>query len=197
MISSGNIEDGSNVSLSAGSYIEVEPGFEIEVGASFVADFNPCVFCDIPNSDDCDLVDLYNPEADTVTASLVGFVYDQNGAPVENVTVTPGNVTTTSTDLFGHFFFKDETMNSHGEMVTLSPVCYHVTILKRFYPIAGKESRIHTQLTPQNYNQSFDSSMGGTADILGSSGTDGLAQVKITFPENAIVNGSGIAYNGM
>lgn len=196
VISSGTIEDGNNISLSAGSYIELAHGFEIELGASLVADINPCVLCDIPNSNDCDLVDLYIPEADTVTASLVGFVYDQNGVPVEDVAVTLGNGATASSDKFGHFFFKDETMNSLGETVTLNPACCHVTIIKRFYPVAGKQSRVHAQLTPQNFNQTFDGSMGGIVDNLGSSGTNGLAQVKITFPENAIVDEAGIAYSG-
>ncbi len=196
VISSGTIENGSSVNFLAGSSIALNPGFEIKLGANLSASMNPCTDCNIPNSNDCNLADLYKPEVDSINASLIGFVYDDNGIPVENVSVQLGNGAITSTDTYGHFFFKDETMNSLGETVTLSPACCHVTILKRFYPVAGKQSRVHAQLTPQNFNQSFSSTTGGIIDNLGSSGSNGLAEVTLAMPENGIVDEAGNPYDG-
>lgn len=127
----------------------------------------------------------FEPDVSIIQGSLTGFVVDAEGEPVENAQVELGNLQTT-TDDYGHFFFQNIEMNSKGQFVTVNKTGFFEGS-RRFFPLAGEESRIKIQMLPKSFNNSFESQVGATIETSGA---------QVIFPANAIQTESGDAYTG-
>lgn len=128
----------------------------------------------------------FEPDVSLVQGLLTGFVVDAAGEPVEDAQVQLDNQQT-STDAYGHFFFKNIQMNSKGQFVKVHKTGFFEGS-RRFFPLAGEESRVKIQLLPKSFSQSFESQVGATVE------TNGGAQV--IFPAGAIRTESGDPYTG-
>lgn len=122
----------------------------------------------------------------TVNGSVTGFVADENGEPVANVDVTIGNMNTT-TDEYGHFFYKDVNLNAKGTLVKANKAGYF-NGSRRFFAIENVENRLTIQLITKNFNDTFDAQTGTTISM------NGGATVK--FAPNSIQNPDGSPYTG-
>lgn len=135
-------------------------------------------------------VDIFEPdplptEPDLVTASVLGLVLDEDGSPVFDAAVNlDGQVIFTNAE--GLFYLKDREM----------PVDAYLTVEKagyfagsrRFYPSAGKVSRIRIILLDDQPIGSFQASSGGTVDL------DGFS--RISFSPDAVAYPDGSTYSG-
>ena len=121
-----------------------------------------------------------------VNGDLTGFVVDENGQPIESAEITMGSITT-KTDVYGHFFFNNVTMNAEGTYVKVYKSGYFDGS-RRFFAMEGQENRIKIEMIAQSFDQSFESSQGGEITL------DGGA--SIFFNEDAIKKEDGTAYNG-
>ncbi len=130
---------------------------------------------------------LYEPSVTSVNSSLVGTVTDENGDLVEGATVTLGDETVL-TDRFGVFKFDTRAMNQKGTFVEVEKEGYFLTG-RRFYPAENEEELVRIELLPIVYDQSFESSNGGSVAISGDGGS-------IVFSENSIVDAAGNPYTG-
>lgn len=121
-----------------------------------------------------------------VNGDLTGFVVDENGQPIQDAKATLGN-TTVSTDVYGHFFFNDVTMNAEGTYVTVDKSGYFEGS-RRFFAMEGQENRIKVEMITQSFDQSFESNQGGEIMVEGGA--------SILFNEDAIKMEDGSAYDG-
>jgi hypothetical protein len=128
----------------------------------------------------------FEPVVSLVQGSLTGFVVDADGTPVEDAQVQLGNQQT-STDAYGHFFFRNIQMNSKGQFLTVNKAGYFEGS-RRFFPLAGKESRVKVELLPKVFSHSFESQLGATVETNGGA--------RIVFPASAIRTANGDAYTG-
>ncbi len=128
----------------------------------------------------------YDPEVNEVTATVVGFVTDENGSPVANANVELGSQTTSTNDR-GRFIFKDQIMNSKGTFVQVFKDAYF-NGSKRFFPKDESDNYINITLLDRTSIGTFPSNQGGL--ISSSEG------IQLEFPANSIVNSSGETYNG-
>ncbi len=133
-----------------------------------------------------DLIENYEPVVENVTTSLRGQVQDENQQPVEGATVKLGNLTTT-TNQFGHFFFKNKTMNSRGQLIKIDVPGYFPGS-RRFFPTPNTENRITVELLSKVFDQSFDAVTGGVL-YLPNSGS-------IVFEDKSIEDANGNTYVG-
>ncbi|MDB5202502.1 MAG: carboxypeptidase regulatory-like protein [Ferruginibacter sp.] len=122
-----------------------------------------------------------------VSASVSGFVTDENDQPVLGATVKVGTITT-FTDKYGYFQVGSSDVVKNAAVVTVSRNGYFKGI-KTFIATAGKDAFFRIKLLPKTAIGSFSGSTGGTV----TSGTG----LKIVFPANAIVvAANGAAYTG-
>ncbi|HKK79951.1 MAG TPA: carboxypeptidase-like regulatory domain-containing protein, partial [Phaeodactylibacter sp.] len=121
-----------------------------------------------------------------VTGSLTGFVVDENGTPVADAQVTLNGMNTT-TDRFGHFFYKEATLNARGSLVRVNKAGYFPGS-RRFFAVEGTENRVKIQLIPLQFNQSFSSANGDSIVMNG--------DAYVVFPPNAIARADGTPYEG-
>ncbi len=135
---------------------------------------------------EADLLENYDPIIENITTSLRGQVIDENQEPVEGAVVKMGNLTTT-TNQFGHFFFKNKTMNSKGQLVKVAVDGYFPGS-RRFFPTPNTENRLSIELLPMVFDQSFDASNGGVLTLPSGGSVD--------FPDNSIADANGNAYTG-
>lgn len=128
----------------------------------------------------------YEPLVENVNASVKGFVTDENNEPATGVTVSLNGQNTT-TDAYGHFFFKNMTMNTRGTFVKVEKSGYFEGS-RRFFPLKDSESYIKIALLPKKFDYSFTAQNGGT--ITTAEGT------SIIFKANSIKTANGTLYTG-
>lgn len=128
----------------------------------------------------------YEPLVENINASVKGFVTDENDEPATGVTVSLNGQNTT-TDAYGHFFFKDMTMNARGTFVKVEKAGYFEGS-RRFFPLKDSESYIKIALLPKKFDYSFTAQNGGT--ITTTEGT------SIIFKPNSIKTANGTLYTG-
>lgn len=121
-----------------------------------------------------------------VTGNLTGFVVDENGEPVADADVKLDGMSTT-TDRFGHFFFKEADLNARGSLVRVNKTGYFPGS-RRFFAAEGTENRVKIQLIPMQFNQSFSSATGDSIVMNG--------DAYVVFPPNAIARADGTPYEG-
>ncbi len=138
-----------------------------------------------PNTPD-PTIENYEPQVENITAGLTLFVVDENETPVIDAKVSLNGQSYT-TDDFGHLIINDETLNSLGSLVKVDKAGYFKGS-RRFFPVAGKNSRVKIQLLPKNFNRSFTAADGGEIGI------DNVA--KVVFPPNSIQTADGEIYEG-
>ncbi|MBI1225061.1 MAG: hypothetical protein GC192_07460 [Bacteroidetes bacterium] len=135
-----------------------------------------------------EILKKWEPVIQNVNGDLTGFVTDELGVPVNAATVKMGNLATT-TDEYGHFFFKGVQMNAKGSFVQVEKGGYFPGS-RRFFAVKDAENRVEIELMAKNFDQSFDSQAGGTINVTGGGGT-------IVFPPNSIQLEDGTPYSGM
>lgn len=122
-----------------------------------------------------------------VDGSLTGFVVDKNGEPIEGANVRMVNQTTT-TDEYGHFFFKDVTMNARGTVVQILKEGYFPGS-RRFFAIENAENRVKIEMITKDFSHNFDAQSGATITFDGGS--------TIAFTPNSIQDANGNPYTGI
>lgn len=147
-------------------------------------DIEEITFIDDPETPT--VIEDFVPSVKPVVASVIGFVIDDNGDPVQNALVDMGTLTG-ETDEYGHFFFKDVEMNKHGTVVQIKKEGYFPGS-RRFFPIKDNASRVKIELISRNFDYTFNSQDGGAISLDGGS--------SIEFSENSIQLEDGTPYNG-
>ena len=132
------------------------------------------------------IIQGYKQDVQPITSSVIGHVTDENGQNLENATVTMGSLTTT-TNLYGHFFFTEVEMNKKGSFVQIEKRGFFKGS-RRFYPNVGHTSNLEVELLEKNFNTSFQSTLGGMAPAEKGG--------SVEFPANAIVDADNVAYDG-
>ncbi len=123
----------------------------------------------------------------TITASVSGFITDQNGAAVSGAQVTGGTQTAT-TNLYGYFKLSNISLGKLAGFVKVSMAGYF-SGYRTFIANAGKETFIRLQLIPKTAVGTINAVTGGSAST-----TDGGI---VTLPVNAVVVASNnMAYTG-
>ena len=137
---------------------------------------------EIPNPE---IIEGYQPLIEIINGDLIGQVIDAEGAPIADAVVKMGNNTTT-TDIYGHFFFNEIDMNSKGQYLTIEKEGFFLGS-RRFFPQEGAKSRVRVEMLNKTFNHSFNTDNPETVSF---------DLVSIDFPANGIVNEDGTAYNG-
>ena len=133
-----------------------------------------------------DVFENYDPVIRNVSASVLGFIVDENDDPVSGADIKLGAFNT-STDEFGHFFFDNVNINARGSIVQVEKSGYFDGS-RRFFPVENTDNRVKIQLIRKDFNQSFTAENGGTVNV------DGGA--SIVFDSDAIKTADGSPYNG-
>jgi len=127
-----------------------------------------------------------NLDQDFVNGKVFGHVHDGNDNPIEGATIKLEGQTF-STDKYGNFLTETIELDRQGTFYTVEKDGYFQGS-RRFFPQKDVLSYTRVELINANNVGSFDAAAGGTID-----GPNGL---KITIPENAVVDASGSAYSG-
>lgn len=123
-----------------------------------------------------------------VTASVSGFVSDENNTAVTGAQVNFGALSTT-TDKYGYFEIKNSKVVKNGAVVTVSKDGYFKGI-KTFTTADAKSSFCRITLMQKTIAGTINTSNGGTVTL-----GNGL---KVSLPANAVVNASTkAAYTGV
>lgn len=138
---------------------------------------------------DSDIIDVSPPVPTTkgikVQGSVMGTVVDENGTAVADATVTYSDLVT-STDAYGVFQFKDQTLFAEGTYIEVEKEGYfHGS--RKFYPTENATSRVVVELLAMVEVGSFASSVGDKVEFEGTA---------MTFSDNSIMNADGSDYNG-
>ncbi|MFK7807893.1 MAG: carboxypeptidase-like regulatory domain-containing protein [Saprospiraceae bacterium] len=131
-------------------------------------------------------IENYEPPVESIVGSITGQIINEAGEPVPSAVVSLNNETTT-TDDYGHFFINNETLNALGTLVKVEKEGYFEGS-RRFFPKAGENNRVKIQLLTKSFDDSFNTSDGGTVTA------DGGASV--TFDANSIRTEAGADYSG-
>lgn len=134
-----------------------------------------------------EILEKWEQDVQNVKGDLTGFVADEFGTPVIAATVKMGNLMTT-TDTYGHFFFKNVQMNAKGSFVRVEKSGYFPGS-RRFFAIKDVENRVKIELMAKSFSESFEAQNGGTVNIAGGS--------SIVFAPNSIQMDDGTAYSGI
>ncbi len=134
-----------------------------------------------------EFLDGYEPAEELVTGSVFGTVIDETGAAVANATIKFGS-TLVNTDTYGSFLFENVEMNKKGTYIDVKKDGYFDTG-RRFYPQDGSTNTIKIQLIPIVYNNTFESTAGGTINLQDDGGF-------IVFSPNSIVDANEEPYTG-
>ena len=121
-----------------------------------------------------------------VNGALTGFVTDEVGEPVGGASVKLGNLTTT-TDEYGHFFFKNVQLNARGTLVRVERAGFFPGS-RRFMAVGNAENRVKIELNKRLFAHAFEAETGGTVSVNGGS--------TITFSPSSIQKANGSAYTG-
>ncbi len=134
-----------------------------------------------------EILKQWQPIVKPVDGSLTGFVIDEAGEPVEGASVRLGNLNTT-TDAYGHFFFKNVELNARGTLVRIEKPGFFPGS-RRFMATENAENRVKIQLNKRLFAHSFEAGSGGIVNANGGA--------TITFPPNSIQKADGTPYNGI
>lgn len=134
-----------------------------------------------------EILKKWTPIVKPVDGDVIGFVADEAGAPVPNAAVKMGTLTTT-TDNYGHFFFKNVQLNARGTYVQVEKTGYF-NGSRRFFAIKDAENRVKIELLQKEFTQSFIVSDGGVITTNGGA--------SVTFAPNSIQKEDGTPYNGL
>ncbi len=122
-----------------------------------------------------------------VTASVSGFVTDQNDEPIYGASVNAGTITTT-TDKYGYFEIKNTMVVKQAATVTVEYAGYFKGI-KTFGAVEGKSTFFRIKLMPKTIAGTLQAGSGGSVTL-----TNGLS---ISFPSDAVKNAAtGLVYTG-
>ncbi|MEO7309621.1 MAG: hypothetical protein ABIX01_04430 [Chitinophagaceae bacterium] len=126
------------------------------------------------------------PYEKTITATIQGQVYDENGGPAANAQVTVGAASATS-DKYGFFRFDGVIVNQNGGLVKVTKAGYFTGSRSLFYS-ASESNFVRIQLIPKTLVGTIDAAAGGTVAV-------GTASVSL--PANGVVKAaSGSAFTG-
>ena len=122
------------------------------------------------------------------TASVQGYVTNENGQPVNGALVTSGTAITT-TDVKGYFRFYNIQLSKNNGYVKVSMPGYF-TGSRSFITNTGRVNHIRIQLIPKTNAGTIDAVAGGSVTL--SSG------ISISLPAGSVVNAAtNAAYTGM
>jgi hypothetical protein len=118
---------------------------------------------------------------------VVGYVNNENGAPVANAIVTAGSKSTI-TDQEGHFVINDVTLSKTAGFIKVSNPGYFDGY-RTFVGIANQETFVRVQMVPKTDVGSINAASGGTVNT-----PDGAS---VVLPSNAVVvAATNAAYSG-
>ena len=121
------------------------------------------------------------------SASVQGYVINENGQPVNGAAVTSGTAGTT-TDVKGYFRFSNIQLSKNNGYVKVTMPGYF-TGSRSFVTNTGRVNHIRIQLIPKTNAGSIDATAGGSVTL--SSG------ISISLPTGSVVNAStNAAYTG-
>lgn len=122
-----------------------------------------------------------------VSASVTGFVTDEQDDPVYGASVKAGTITTT-TDKYGYFEIKNTMLVKEASTVTVEYAGYFKGI-KTFAAREGKSTFFRIKLMPKTIAGTIQAGLGGFVLL-----PNGLS---ISFPSNAVKNAAtGLSYTG-
>ena len=128
--------------------------------------------------------DITIPEPDTgIVSDLSGIIIDENNEPIQGANLNLGNEMAMS-DENGHFVFQNVIINSNGSPISIEKSGYFSNY-KFIFPELNTAARTKIQLIPRIKVGEFV----GTQE-----GKISHGDVKIDFPENAIVDADGNPY---
>ena len=121
------------------------------------------------------------------SASVQGYVTNENGQPVNGAMVTSGTANTT-TDVKGYFRFSNIQLSKNNGYVKVTMPGYF-TGSRSFVTNTGRVNHVRIQLIPKTNAGNIDASAGGSVTL--SSG------IKISLPAGSVVNaGTNAVYTG-
>lgn len=123
---------------------------------------------------------------ETVVAGINGIVVNESNMPVAGAVVKCGNSSTT-TDSYGAFVFKDISISKNNGYVKVSKTGYF-NGNRTFIATAGRTHNMRIKLLSKNITGTFAAAAGGTVTLATGS--------KVTFAANSITDAAGIAYTG-
>ena len=134
------------------------------------------------------LTNLPNPATNaTVSATVVGRVVDENGAPVQGALVKAGTGTV-QTNLNGEFRLNSVTLTEKAAFIAVEKNGYFGGS-RTFVAKAGQKHYVEIQLLPKSTAGNFDAATGGTFTLANGS--------AVTLPTSAVVvKSTGAAYTG-
>jgi hypothetical protein len=133
-----------------------------------------------------EILKQWQPIVKPVNGSLTGFVTDEADEPVAGASVKLGNLSTT-TDEYGHFFFKNVQLNARGTLVRVERAGFFPGS-RRFMAVENAENRVKIQLNKRLFAYSFQADTGTAISLNGGA--------KIIFHPNSIQNADGSPYSG-
>ncbi len=149
--------------------------------------FLHCLFFSCKKVDNVGITDQPADFSKKVTASVNGFVINENNAPVTGASVQYGELFST-TDRYGYFEIKNATVTENAAPVSVKMTGYFKGI-KTFIAKAGKNNFCRIKLISQVIAGDVDASCGGSIALL-----NGLT---VTLPSNAVVDAvTKAAYSG-
>jgi len=92
-----------------------------------------------------------------------------------------------ATDDYGHFFIENEMMNALGTLVKVEKDGFFEGS-RRFFPIAGEQSRVKIQLLEKSFDNNFNAASGGNVALSNGASID--------FSPNSIQTADGSTYTG-
>jgi len=134
------------------------------------------------------ITDTSKPDLSTkITASVSGFITDENNKAVTGALVTAGTQSAT-TDSFGYFKINNASLSKTAAFIKVTLTGYF-NGYRTFIANDGKETFIRLRLIPKTPVGTINASSGGTVNT-----SDGAS---ITIPVNSVVTSSnGNAYTG-
>ncbi len=126
------------------------------------------------------------PTEKTITATIQGQVYDENGAPMANALVSAGTSSST-TDKYGFFRFEGISINQNGGLVKVTKTGYFNGSRSLFYS-ATESNFVRIQMIPKTLVGTIDAVAGGNVAI---------STASVSLPANGVVKAaSNTAYSG-
>ena len=117
---------------------------------------------------------------------IAGYIYDESGVPINDVQVSVLG-STTRTNEYGVFVFRDVDLDRNGTYITATKVDY-ILGSDRIYPDEADVNHSYIKMLKLTSNTVVNAANGGSIVVQGG----GI----ITFPTNAIANSDGTLYEG-
>ncbi len=123
------------------------------------------------------VLDGYEPDQQTVKASVFGQILNENGDPLEGVKIEVEEADDL-TDENGYFYLKGIDMNALGTLLMAKKDGY-VNGSRVFYPTESSKEQIEIKLIPRNFIDDFNAADGGIVQVEGGA--------EILFESNSFV----------